>query len=225
MITVSLMHTAMASYAECANGNDPKKGPPWDPCRYFESKDVPSDAESAKKYLTTVPQRIKAIRNGSITIGKLDQLGLIGNESSRTQNGAALELLMWQAGFKKPKLKPIGIYSYKDFYNGQYGYNFKYLILPFKYIENNTLGWKRCQPLRYTPTKFQIINAKKIISGFDNFIQALTKPYESKPADEETAQELYERQSEFNAEALAAVKAFDYDSYMTELLTNYTKIR
>jgi len=212
LISVFAINTAFASYAECANGNDPKKGPPWDPCRYFESKDVPSTKQDAEKFMQQVPAIMKKMQQEPLNINKLEQLGFLGNPSEQQQNGTAMEFLMWEAGYKKPTISAggTGIFSVNSFYDGAYGYNFKYLLLPFKY----TQGWLRCQGLNFTPNAGEILKAKEIIDNFNRFINRLLTPYKSIPADQETAQEMSARQTAFNDETLSIVKGFHYDDYM-----------
>ncbi|MFT6836159.1 MAG: hypothetical protein ACJA0H_002205 [Francisellaceae bacterium] len=198
----------------CHNGENPRDNPPWDPCKLFPDDDIPDNEQDAKVYLDNAVERIKSINQQQLTIDTLDSMGFLGTGDSKTRNGAALELLMWQAGFKSPKNRKNSRYHYQDFYNGTYGSNFRYLILPFNYTTINGSGWLQCQPLRSAPTSSQITQARKILNSFSNISKQITRTYETKTADEETAEELYQRQLAFNTEYKDAVDNFDYDAYM-----------
>lgn len=140
-------------------------------------------------------------------------MGLLGDYTEKSKNGAALELLMWESGFHLPTRQITYTEPYKssDFYSGKYGNNFEMFVLPFDYAK----GWGRCQFLKFTPTEAQTSKANKILSAFDNFIKVITTPYENKSADKETPQELIDRQTQFNTRLKDAVTNFHYDEYMS----------
>lgn len=201
-------------------------GPPWDPCQLFESDDVPSSDATATVYVTQAPTKANQIYNTPVNIDQIDALGLLGDYSQKQQNGMALEFLMWQAGFQKPKKHygALNLYKANEFYNGIYGNSFRFFLKPFDYQN----GWKVCQALKYAPSKKEMAQATDVINQFKTLINALTKPYHNKTAKEETANELYDRQTQFNHDAMNAVKKFDYDklmNYARSELANYINIQ
>lgn len=186
---------------------------PWDPCGVLTSDDVPDNEADAQIFLTNAPDTAKQIHNSPLTIGVIDQMGLLGDYTDKSKNGAALELLMWQSGFHLPtrQITYTEPYAVNDFYDGSYGNNFQMFVRPFDYAK----GWNRCQFLRYTPTQGQIIKAEEVLKQFDHFIQAITTTYQNKAASEESADELIARQTKFNDDLANAVTNFDYDAYMS----------
>ncbi|WP_203368666.1 hypothetical protein [Cysteiniphilum marinum] len=188
---------------------------PWDPCGILTSDDVPDNEQSAGQFLTTVPDTMKSIHQSPITINKIEQIGLLGDYTETSRNGAALEFLMWQAGYIEAKPhKPQDItkrYQKEEFYNGIYGQNFRFFLRPFDYQH----GWKHCQALKYAPSPTQITQAQIVIDGFNTFINEITRPYEPKSYQEETAQEMVDRQTAYNQQTMKAIEAFDYDASMS----------
>jgi hypothetical protein len=209
LVFIAKASLSYASYFECPNGNDPSKGPPWDPCRLFESKDVPSNHAQANNYNHSLTERAKEIRLKSISINKIEEMGLLGSQSEKGINGVSLEFLMWESAYKKqePSQK---LYKSSDFYSGMYGYTFKYFLPPFNYQK----GWLYCQPLNFIPTDEQINKATDIINKFNIFINAILTPYKSKNPQNETAQQLIKRQKEFNEKVNKNIDDFKYNQYI-----------
>ena len=203
-------------------------GPPWDKCEFAKVASVPDTKEAANIFYSNVPSKMKSIHNNKLTIDSLNDIGLLGAYSEISKNGAAIELLMWECGFKLPKHKSLNKihhtpYSYTDFYNNSYGVNFKYFVLPFSYKR----GWSYCQYLRFIPNNKQIVKARQILESFDHFIKAVTTPYTS-TSDQEDTQDMIKRQHEFNTDMKNALDAFKYDEYMAyanKELNNYLQVQ
>ena len=209
LITLSIAlslcsHTALASM-DCSDD-----GPPWDPCQWFASSDVPDNPQAAKAFIGNITQRVQSVHKTSATITQLAQLGLLGGMSEQAKNGAALELLMWEAGYTAPKRS--GTYQSSDFYNGIYGQGFTYLIKPFSYHD----GWGRCQALRFKPTLTQGLKAKQIINAFKQLAIELTTPYKSTPGA--SWLDAYNNEKQANDHLQKVITHFDYSGYMSYAL-------
>lgn len=207
----------------CPNLENPRNNPPWDPCKLFPVNDVPENEEEGRAYVNSAMDRIKNIHEQPFSIDTLNQLGLLGQGADKAQNGAALELLMWEAGFTMPPQDFSGQYQYQNFYNGAYGNNFQYLILPFNYTPVYGIFWPRCQPLRFIPSTSEIQTAQKIMGAFEGFTSLLTQGYTPKDASEETPDQTYERQKAYLTQSLDALQSFDYDGYLAHARSELTK--
>ncbi len=214
-----------ASYAECANGNDPKDGPPWDPCKYFESKDnIPKTAAGAKQYMPVAKQRIKQIHHQDLSlIDSLTYMGFLGNGATRYNNSVALEFLVWQSGYRSPiagRFYPH--YKMSNFYHAGNNDDFKYFLPPFDYLK----GWKNCQALAYKAKPQEVREAQKLIDQFKGLMYVLTMEYKPGDPDKETAKEIIDRQNKFNDAIIQRVKDFNLDAslaYAKSQLNQYVR--
>ena len=199
-------------------------GPPWDPCELFSSNDVPDNQAAADHYIKTLPQRVTEIHNTPLTIDKLDMMGFLGDANEKSQTATDLEFLMWEAGFDVTGnyvANQQHPYTVSNFYNHQYGDNFKYFLPPFDYKQ----GWEYCQALKFRPTVEEIKKARSILQEINDVITVLTTKLPKFDPETETSSDLVNKNRQYYDNALKKVKSFNYEADIYYAQSQFTQYK